>query len=141
MAIARGLLGEDFISDYRKKHAKKSVNTSTRAKKLEIKDYDEAWTNILHANWTSEFLPGAFVEWDNTPRNKAGLVYSGFSVNKFERYMKDLVKKARSQGKPAIFVNAWNEWAEGAYLELDEYAGISKLEALKRAIESAGGEK
>lgn len=131
--IIRKLLGENVVSLYRKKRGK-SATVSSNEQQLSIKSYDEAWENILTADWTEEFIPGAFVGWDNTPRNKAGVVYKGFDVDRFGDYMCQLVDRARACNKPMIFINAWNEWAEGAYLEPDEHYGYSKLECIRKSI-------
>ena len=139
VALARMTLGEDFVSCYRKKRSPTKNTDRPKPTGLHKYDYDEAWNSILNADWTPEFLPGAFIEWDNTPRNKNGLVYTGFTVEKFGKYMKSLLEKAISKNKPIVFINAWNEWAEGAYLEPDELTGTGKLEALKQALDCQKG--
>ena len=82
-------------------------------------------------------FPGAFVDWDNTPRkgNRGSLV-EGATPEKFKMYFKKLVKKAKEvYKKDYIFVFAWNEWAEGGYLEPDEKYGYKYLNAIKDVID------
>ncbi len=103
-----------------------------------VYDYDRVWKQLLE--WEpSRHLPawqGAFVDWDNTARyrNRATL-YEGASPAKFERNMRALLQKVANgpENERFVFINAWNEWAESAYLEPDERHGTQYLEALKRA--------
>ena len=134
VSLLRKTLGENAVSAYRKSRQGKTGSNWGKAQSLAMYFYDETWEQILKNQWTQEFLPGALVDWDNTPRNKHGVVYEGFSIERFEKYMKCLIKRANAESKPMIFINAWNEWAEGAFLEPDEKYGYQKLEALKRAL-------
>ena len=135
VSLLRKTLGENVVSAYRKSRQGKTGSNWGKAQSLAMYFYDETWEQILKNQWTQEFLPGAFVDWDNTPRNKHGVVYEGFSIERFEKYMRCLIKRANEESKPMIFINAWNEWAEGAFMEPDEKYGYQKLEAIKRALE------
>jgi hypothetical protein len=75
--------------------------------------------------------------WDNTPRaGRRATVFHGASPGAYEKWLRALVTAARL-GHPEhrlVFVNAWNEWAEGAHLEPDERFGTGYLEATRRAL-------
>lgn len=104
-------------------------------KHLEIYDYDDTWRVILQKDkYNDRLVNGAFVDWDNTPRNKTGRAYVGATPEKFGKYMEELLRKPTAMN--SVFINAWNEWAEGAYLEPDEKYGYGYLEALKKALDA-----
>ena len=109
-----------------------------KRKKVEIRSYDDTWQKILKTKPHSKnTIPSAFVDWDNTPRKQvAGSVYEGGNPENFKKYFKQLVLKAKEEYKTdKIFVFAWNEWAEGGYLEPDEKYGYGYLEALYEVLE------
>lgn len=103
-------------------------------------NYDKVWRRILNnvkeCN-DKNVLYGGFVGYDDTPRRgvKARIVI-GQTPEKFEKYIKDLILISKKRNKEFLFITAWNEWGEGAYLEPDEENGYAYLEALKRAIDS-----
>ena len=106
-------------------------------KKLRTYDYETIWNRILRrAERGEEPLPGAFAAYDDTPRRgEQGIVIQGSTPERFGRHMEELLKTANRQGKEFVFLTAWNEWGEGAYLEPDEENGTGYLEALKKALE------
>lgn len=100
-------------------------------------DYDAAWNEILnHKPSSDKCIPGAFVGWDNTPRKgNNGTVYIGDTPEKFKMYLSKQIKRAKEEyHKDMIFMYAWNEWAEGGYLEPDERTGYKNLEAIRDAL-------
>lgn len=102
-----------------------------------LMSYDKLWQNILNRTPMDEkCIPGAFVDWDNSPRKgEYARICEGASPEKFEKYMTDLIKHARDvYKKDMIFIYAWNEWAEGGYLEPDEEYGFGYLEGIKNAL-------
>lgn len=101
--------------------------------------YDEAWNKILTRKpETEKNVPGAFVGWDNTPRKgERGEIFVGDTPEKFEKYLTQQIIRAKNiYRKDMIFMYAWNEWAEGGYLEPDTRSGYKNLEAIKNALKS-----
>ena len=108
-------------------------------------DADWIYEAVTKREYGEHEYPGLIPDWDNTPRRSfKGLVYKGTSPEKFEKALKILISKVNKSANEKtdktceddfIYINAWNEWGEGAYLEPDEYRGYAYLEAVKRACE------
>lgn len=110
-------------------------------KNLHIMDYDAVWSCILNNNNNYEYdkvFPGAFVDWDNTARRgKEGSIYHGSTPEKFEKYLSLQIKKAQENYySEFLFINAWNEWAEGTYLEPDKKFKFSYLQAVQKSLKN-----
>ena len=76
--------------------------------------------------------------WDNTSRRgPAGNVFAYSSPAQYEMWLRSLVQDAKTRSvvdERIVFVNAWNEWGEGAHLEPDRRYGRSYLEATRRSL-------
>ncbi len=84
---------------------------------------------------------GATPSWDNTARsgNRAS-VFVNSSPDLFREWLTAIARRTESglEGdEQVIFINAWNEWAEGCHLEPDQRYGLAYLEACKAARDSA----
>ncbi len=88
--------------------------------------------------------PAVFPSWDNTPRQPGyGSSFDHASPEAFGVYVEEKIEELRAfhdggtadGGERLLFVNAWNEWAEGAHLEPDTLYGHRWLEALRGALE------
>ncbi|GGY53991.1 glycosyltransferase WbsX family protein [Parvularcula lutaonensis] len=80
--------------------------------------------------------PGIMPRWDNTARKgTASHIFHGATPEEFERLSQIAIGRAlkRPEQPPLLFINSWNEWAEGANLEPDRDSGKSYLEAYRRA--------
>lgn len=88
------------------------------------------------------FYRGVMVGWDNTPRlQNNGHVFVNTHPENYRLWLAAMVKQARATRAPEeriVFVNAWNEWAEGCYLEPDALSGRDYLEATRAALDGGG---
>lgn len=82
-------------------------------------------------------------QWDNTARKQFdGTTFVGATPKRYETWLRDRLYRAKAQqpeGARLVFVNAWNEWAEGAYLEPDATYGRAYLEATLAARRTPEG--
>ncbi len=111
---------------------------------LSFYDYEEIWQQIIKVerDGGKPTFPGAFVDWDNTARygNRA-LIFKGASPERFAYWFKKLVEVTAQRPVPErhIFLNAWNEWAEGTYLEPDARHGYRYLDAVQQGLAAQAG--
>lgn len=120
-------------------HIRRSLLPQKKITEVSKADYDYTWQRILELRPISnapKMIPCAFTDWDNTPRHKErGYLYQGVSPDKFKSYFKQLIDNTKNfYDTDMIFVFAWNEWAEGGYLEPDEKNGFAFLEAIKECL-------
>ena len=80
---------------------------------------------------------GAMPGWDNTPRRQDhSFCFEHATPGAFQAWMEHIIDETRRQNygdERIVFINAWNEWAEGAHLEPDRRYGHTFLEALRNA--------
>ncbi len=81
-------------------------------------------------------MPG----WDNTPRRQNDpVMFVHASAGAYQAWLEAIIDVTREQNfgdERLVFINAWNEWAEGNHLEPDQKHGHAYLEATRNARDS-----
>ena len=84
---------------------------------------------------------GVMPGWDNTARRPhTSFCFENASPGAFQAWLEESIADTKEQNfgdERLVFVNAWNEWAEGAYLEPDRRFGHTYLEAVRNAIDAS----
>ncbi len=79
--------------------------------------------------------------WDNTPRRRRrGVILHGSTPERYAAWLAGAVRETYQRHPPGerlVFINAWNEWGEGAHLEPDRRFGRAYLEATRDALRRA----
>ena len=152
LAKEEGLKGIYFIgsnvSGYREELDAVLMNEPTYARKrllekgsytvrngvtcFKYSDYVDEVLNIQCPIGTRTYFCGV-PGYDTTPRRGYnGECLLDNSCELFEALMDGLYKKSIENGNEYVFINAWNEWGEGMYLEPDEENGYASLESIKK---------
>ena len=98
------------------------------------------YKNINFINATDDFplFRGSMLEFDNSPRIKnSPNIFENYSPEQFYLINKKIIEWTREHyniNNRFIFINAWNEWGEGAYLEPDEKYGYASINSLSKAL-------
>jgi len=82
-------------------------------------------------------FPCVTPSWDNSARRKKdAAIYKDSTPELYEKWLKGVIEKFEpsSPEENFIFINAWNEWAEGNHLEPCQKWGRAYLEATRRAV-------
>jgi hypothetical protein len=84
-----------------------------------------------------KIYPAVMPSWDNTPRrNNKGTIFVGSSPALYKKWLEDAIEYVSANellDAKLIFINAWNEWGEGACLEPDRELGYAYLKATYEA--------
>jgi lipopolysaccharide biosynthesis protein/SAM-dependent methyltransferase len=73
--------------------------------------------------------------WDNAPRKKKEwFSFAKFSLKSFFEWSSMLTENTVQAKESIFFINAWNEWGEGTYLEPDKKYGYANINTLSKAI-------
>ncbi len=101
-------------------------------------DYDDAVSYSLSMKVPAyKKFKTVFPSWDNEARKPgAGTSFVDSTPRKYETWLTKIYKYTKKQftgDEQLVFVNAWNEWAEGAYLEPDRKFGYAYLESTYNA--------
>ncbi|WP_233835408.1 glycoside hydrolase family 99-like domain-containing protein [Paraburkholderia sp. ZP32-5] len=108
------------------------------------------YTSVIDADlerfkdgYESRIHRGAMLGWDNTARRLTDArVFHGATPYGFRRWMNGILEQEQrfnDGDESLVFVNAWNEWAEGTYLEPDQRWGRAYLKAFASAVGSTPG--
>jgi glycosyltransferase involved in cell wall biosynthesis/SAM-dependent methyltransferase len=103
------------------------------------------WNTLIQKSYNSRssdysLFRGVCPSWDNTPRrmNNASIFW-GSTPEKYGEWIEnatiDTIRRFKDPSERLVFINAWNEWAEGAYLEPNQRYGYAYLQSTREALE------
>lgn len=99
-------------------------------------NYGEVNRKMLQIPHEKNHFRTVYVDFDDSPRRGTRAVITrGSTPEKFGRYLRESIRLSHKEGNEFLFINAWNEWGEGNYLEPDTRNGYGYLRQIKQALE------
>jgi lipopolysaccharide biosynthesis protein len=95
---------------------------------------------LTHRPREFKLFPGVCPSWDNEARRPGGNghCFVGSSPRLYEDWLagacRTAIDRSTTRDERIVFINAWNEWGEGAYLEPDRHYGYAYLTATANAL-------
>lgn len=111
---------------------------SSKIKSFYCVDYEKLVKKIQDIKRNDYEVACIFPSWDNTARRTIPTIIQNPDPNIYCEWIKiELLRlKQNHATPPLLFINAWNEWAEGCHLEPDRKYGRQFLEATRKAVDA-----
>jgi hypothetical protein len=114
---------------------------------LQVHDYARSWPTLAAPPPVSyPRYETVFPSWDNSARRGSdAVVVHNSTPEAYGEWLRAAVERSLARSvegalpEPLVFVNAWNEWGEGAHLEPDVKHGRAYLEATRRVLDEVRG--
>ncbi len=103
-----------------------------------IHDYRKFSELRMNRKSKEKTFPCVIPSWDNSARKRISASYQNEDPGLFKKWLIKSFEKVEEyeDDEKIVFINAWNEWAEGCHLEPDKKNGRMFLQAVKEALQS-----
>lgn len=112
---------------------------------LDKYDYGQIMDNFYSpSDQRDDVYPQLLVGWDRSPRSgRNAIIYYNNTLHNFEKAAQNAVRcvEKKIPEHRIIFLNSWNEWGEGAYMEPDLKDGKGKIKILHKVMYDATTDK
>ncbi len=116
-------------------HRKEIINPSYAGKIYDYVELAKKYGDIREERFVN--FKTVMPSWDNEPRKPGkGHTFDGARPEVYAQWFSSAVKSTlkNKSSERLLFVNAWNEWAEGAHLEPDRHYGYAYLQATANVL-------